>query len=209
MNDRRHTQPKVPWRSWMEDLDHIQSPPATYARPAGLGSLGSESYIVEPYKIRSPHRVHIGDNVGIGTRAFLSVVESYLDVEYQPVLRIGDGVGISADVFIHCAGSVEIGAGTGLSGRVFIGDSGRDYEDPDQPPAEFVISEPSPVRIGPNVLVGTGAVILAGVTIGERAFVGAGSVVTRDVPPRAVVFGNPARVIRSWDESTGQWRTGR
>jgi acetyltransferase-like isoleucine patch superfamily enzyme len=147
--------------------------------------------------------------VGIGARSFLSVVESYLGVRYEPELRIGNGVGIGADVFIHCAGRVEIGDGTGLSGRVFIGDSGRDYDDPDQTPAELVIADPLPVVIGPNVVIGTGAAILAGVTVGERAFVGAGSVVTRDVPPRSVVFGNPARVIRRWDEETQQWRTGR
>ena len=44
--------------------------------------------------------------------------------------------------------------------------------------------------------IGAGAVILPGITIGEYALVGAGAVVTRDVPPRAVVVGNPARVIR-------------
>lgn len=50
------------------------------------------------------------------------------------------------------------------------------------------------VRRGASI--GTGSVILAGVTIGERALVGAGSVVTRDVPPGAVVAGNPARLMR-------------
>ena len=110
--------------------DHIQSPPPVYARPAGLGALGSESYIIEPYRIRSPHRIFIGDNLGMGARAFLSVVESYLDVEYEPALHIGNDVTISTDLFVHCAGGVEIGDRTGISARVFIGDSGRDYEDP-------------------------------------------------------------------------------
>lgn len=55
------------------------------------------------------------------------------------------------------------------------------------------------VRAAPRILraarVGGGSVLLPGVTIGENAFVGAGSVVTRDVPDHAVVFGNPARVV--------------
>lgn len=201
--------PTVGWRAWMEDLDHIQSPPPVYARPPGLGALGSDSYFIEPYKIRSPHRVHIGNNVGIGPRSFLSVIESFMGMEYEPSLRIGDDVLMSTDVFIHCAGSVEIGDRTGLSARVHIGDSSRDYADPHKPATEFVIDEPSPVRIGSDVGLGLGAIVLPGVTIGDHAFVAAGSVVTRDVPPRTVVFGNPARVIRTWDESTGQWRTGR
>lgn len=49
--------------------------------------------------------------------------------------------------------------------------------------------------------IGSGCTILANVTIGENAIVGAGSVVTRDVPPNAVVFGNPARVHRYIDQS--------
>jgi len=51
-----------------------------------------------------------------------------------------------------------------------------------------------PVRIGRNVWIGGGAIILPGVTIGDDAIVGAGSVVTRDVPAGATVVGNPARV---------------
>lgn len=206
--DDAHPPPAVEWRTWMENLDHLRSPPPVYARPFGLGSLGSESYFIEPYNIRSPHRVHIGDNVGIGERSFLSVVESFGGEDFDPVLRIGDDVAIAPDLFIHCAGGVEIGRGAGLSARVFIGDSGRRYAEASGRAADLLIEEPSPVRIGEGAVLGVGAIVLAGVTVGERAFVGAGSVVTRDVPPRTVVFGNPARVVRSWDEGAGTWRTG-
>ncbi|MBD3787966.1 MAG: acyltransferase, partial [Sphingomonadales bacterium] len=57
-----------------------------------------------------------------------------------------------------------------------------------------------PVRIHDDVFIGRGATILPGVSIGPRAIVGAGAVVSRDVPPNTVVAGNPARVIRSLDE---------
>jgi UDP-2-acetamido-3-amino-2,3-dideoxy-glucuronate N-acetyltransferase len=53
-----------------------------------------------------------------------------------------------------------------------------------------------PTRVRRRASIGSGAVILCGVTIGEGATVGAGAVVTKDVPPRAVVAGNPARVLR-------------
>ena len=58
-----------------------------------------------------------------------------------------------------------------------------------------------PIGVGDDVWLGGGAVVLPGVTIGDRAVVGAGSVVTRDVPADAVVAGNPARVIRSLEEA--------
>lgn len=57
-----------------------------------------------------------------------------------------------------------------------------------------------PVKIGSNVWVGGNAVILPGVVIGDNAVIGAGSVVTRDVPPNVVVAGNPAKVIREINE---------
>ncbi len=53
-----------------------------------------------------------------------------------------------------------------------------------------------PVRIGHRAWIGAGAILLPGITVGDDAVVGAGAVVTRDVPPGAVVAGNPARVIR-------------
>jgi acetyltransferase-like isoleucine patch superfamily enzyme len=61
-----------------------------------------------------------------------------------------------------------------------------------------------PVRIGRNVWIGARVIILKGVTIGDAAVVGAGSIVTRDVPPYAVVVGNPARQIR--ERFTGEER---
>ena len=57
-----------------------------------------------------------------------------------------------------------------------------------------------PVTFKDDVFIGRGATILPGVTIGPRAIVGAGSVVSKDVPPNSVVAGNPARVIRTLDE---------
>ncbi len=54
-----------------------------------------------------------------------------------------------------------------------------------------------PTRVETGASIGSGAVILAGVTIGAHALVGAGAVVTRDVPPGATVVGNPARVVKT------------
>ena len=56
-----------------------------------------------------------------------------------------------------------------------------------------------PIKIGNDVWIGVNVTILPGVTIGENAVVGAGAVVTKDVPDNAVVVGNPARVIRYLD----------
>jgi maltose O-acetyltransferase len=57
-----------------------------------------------------------------------------------------------------------------------------------------------PISIEDNVWIGGAAILLPGVSIGRNAVVGAGSVVTRDVPPNTVVAGNPARVIREIEQ---------
>lgn len=61
--------------------------------------------------------------------------------------------------------------------------------------------EPTLVRRGASI--GSGSTILSKVTVGENAIVGAGSVVTRDVPPDTIVAGNPARVLRKINRSDG------
>ena len=55
----------------------------------------------------------------------------------------------------------------------------------------------SPIRIGNDVWIGGGALVLPGVTIGDRSIVGAGSVVVHNVPPDSLVVGNPARIVRT------------
>lgn len=67
------------------------------------------------------------------------------------------------------------------------------------------MSDPEPVYIGPGAFLGIGSIVLPGVTVGERAYVAAGAVVTDDVPSNAVVAGNPAQVIRRWDDRRRRW----
>lgn len=182
--------------------------PAVWARPAGLAELGPNSYFAEPYVIRSPQRVYVGDEVRVDRGAVLSLVASYGDRTFDPVVRIGSDVMIGTDLHLHCAGRIEIGDRAAIAARVYIGDSFRDYDDPTLPPAQLPMADPEPVRICEDVFIGAGAAVLPGVTVGKRAIVAAGSVLTRDVPPLSVVFGNPARVVRSWDEHAGEWVAG-
>ena len=58
-----------------------------------------------------------------------------------------------------------------------------------------------PVRIGDGAWIGGGAILLPGVTVGERSVVGAGSVVTRSIPPGCVAVGNPCRVVRRIEDT--------
>jgi acetyltransferase-like isoleucine patch superfamily enzyme len=116
-------------------------------------------------------------------------------VEIQSGVRVGRRVKISSHSFI-CEGVT-------LEDNVFIGHGVMFINDPYprattpagelQTPADWVVI---PTVIKQGASIGSNATILCGVTVGEGAIVGAGSVVTKDVPPHTIVAGNPARVLR-------------
>jgi acetyltransferase-like isoleucine patch superfamily enzyme len=126
----------------------------------------------------------IGDHVKIGTF-----------VEIQKGAKIGHRCKISSHSFV-CEGVI-------LEDEVFIGHNVT-FTNDRFPRATSTAGElqteadwtclPTTVKRGASI--GSGATILCGLTIGERAIVGAGSVVTRDVPANATVVGNPARVLK-------------
>jgi acetyltransferase-like isoleucine patch superfamily enzyme len=127
----------------------------------------------------------IGDETKIG--AF---------VEIQKNATVGRRCKISSHTFICEGVSIEDNVFVG-HGVIFINDVYPRATAADgqlQTEADWKV-EPTVVKKGASI--GSGATILCSVTIGERAIVGAGAVVTRDVPPGAVVAGNPARVKRS------------
>ena len=126
-------------------------------------------------------------------------------------MRFGRNVQLNDFVHIGALATVEIGDNVLIASRVFISDHNHGRFDvntvedgPDIAPAQRPLYA-RPVHIGNNVWIGESACVLAGVTIGDGAVIGAGAVVTRDVPPRCVAAGNPARVIRCFDDSTHEW----
>jgi tetrahydrodipicolinate N-acetyltransferase len=106
-------------------------------------------------------------------------------------LEVGGGTYIHCDSTVTCFGHIRIGTGCAISWNTNILDgNGHDLT-----VDGMVKPWPNPVEIGNNVWVGTGATVLPGVRVEDGAVVGAGSVVTHQVPARTVVAGNPAKVI--------------
>ena len=132
----------------------------------------------------------IGDETKIG---------SFVEIQKNAV--VGKRCKISSHTFI-CEGVViEDGVFVG-HGVTFTNDSYPRATTADgnlQTEADWKV-ERTLVKEGASI--GSGATILSQVSIGEKAIVGAGSVVTKDVPPRAIVAGNPARVLRYIEEGT-------
>ena len=120
---------------------------------------------------RGPHtpEVSIGDHTFLGHAVSLSSSDS---------IRVGDHCLIASGVQISDYDGHPVDAARRRAGEVT--------------PPEGI----RPVRIGNDVWIGSNAIVLKGVSIGNRSVVGAGAVVTRDVPPDVVVAGNPARVVK-------------
>ncbi|UCC80223.1 MAG: acyltransferase [Candidatus Zixiibacteriota bacterium] len=111
---------------------------------------------------------------------------------------IGDYTSIGDRTEIHCGNSVVIGNYVLISWDVNI--IGYDYHAPGGGPPES-----EPIVIEDEVWIGARAIILKGVTIGKGAIIGAGSVVSKEIPPYSFAAGNPARAIKkvsSWRGST-------
>lgn len=127
----------------------------------------------------------IGEDVKIGTF-----------VEIQKGVKIGDRCKISSHTFI-CEGVT-------LEDEVFIGHNVTFTNDryPRSTNGSGQLQTEAdwaciPTRVKRGASIGSGATLLCGITIGENAMIGAGSVVTKDVPPDTVVAGNPAKVVKS------------
>jgi len=129
----------------------------------------------------------IGDNVKIG--AF---------VEIQKNAFVGNNCKISSHTFICEGVTIENDVFVGHS-VTFINDSypRATANGQLQTEAEWAVEE---TLVKKGASIGSGATILAKITIGENAIIGAGAVVTRDVPPDTIVTGNPARPLRKVDQ---------
>jgi UDP-2-acetamido-3-amino-2,3-dideoxy-glucuronate N-acetyltransferase len=140
---------------------------------------------VRIYSFTNLYGCEIGDDVKIGTF-----------VEIQKGVKIGNRCKVSSHSFL-CEGVT-------LEDEVFIGHGVMFTNDmfPRATAAGGKLQSEADWKCLPTVVkrgasIGSGATLLCGITVGESAIIGAGAVVTRDVPPRTIVAGNPAKVLRS------------
>ncbi|HWE81480.1 MAG TPA: acyltransferase [Gaiellaceae bacterium] len=154
-----------------------------FAGSSWLGELPAGPAIVRLIDSSSRLRLGAGVHIGGGTQ---------IVVGPGGTIEVGSRSSINPNSRILCAHSIVIGCDCAISWRVTIFDfigghavrvDGRELDDV------------APVIVEDRVLVGAGATILRGVRVGEGAVIGAGSIVTADVPPGALVAGNPARVV--------------
>jgi maltose O-acetyltransferase len=136
--------------------------------------------------VENQHRIELGERVRLDGRTVRIEL-----VSWTGPLLIGEGTFINYGASISAHAGVTIGRNVLIGNYVLIMDS--DYHDV----YDRTLPGPSaPIIIEDNAWIGARAIILKGVRVGEGAIVAAGAIVTADVPPRTVVAGPAARVVR-------------
>lgn len=157
-------------------------------------TLGRNAYIDHNVFINAqPQGVFIGENSRVMFGAEVHAY-NYRDLPNAGI-RIGDNSVIGHYNVLTGQGGITIGDHVILAPGVKVLAVNHKYDDPDVPIAEQGISAKG-IRIEDNVWVGAGATILDGVRIGSGSVIGAGAVVTRDIPPNSFAVGVPARVTK-------------
>lgn len=165
--------------------------------------MGKNARIAMPIQTYGLENVFIGDNFECGERLKLRTFSEWRGEKFKPRITIGNDVCIQSDCHISAIDSVMIGNDVLIASFVYISDHQhglRDYSDVGIAPVKRMLSSKGPVKIGDKVWIGEKSVILPGVTVGDCSIIGAGSVVTKDIPSFSIACGNPAKVIRNITE---------
>lgn len=165
----------------------------------GANGVGKECEII------GRKYMFIGANCNIGKDSELICYESHAGQSLFPKLVLGNHVRITGKCRITCAGSITIGDDVLIAPEVFISDAnhgmnptiGGGYST--QP---LIVKS---VVIGDGCWLGQKVCILPGVSIGAHSIIGAGSVVTHNIPAYCIAAGNPAKIVKRWDASLCEW----
>lgn len=194
-----------PTEAWWS-VRHVAS---LIERVADLASLANAQVRMRmladvPLSVRLRGRVYIAGNgrltLGKGVSITGNIVPVEMHTRESGGIQIGDRTFINYGTSISARSSVQIGRDCHLGHYTLIMDN-AEHGIVDR----FELPPTGPVVIEDCVWIGSRVVILPGVRIGSGAVIGAGSIVTRNIPPRCVVAGNPARVLRNLadDEAVG------
>jgi acetyltransferase-like isoleucine patch superfamily enzyme len=146
----------------------------------------------------------LGENVIIHDNCWLTTTgEGQEENRVKLEIRAGAAIGMGAT--IAAAEKVVLGERVLLARNVYIADHAHAYQNIHLPIADQGLDTIKPVSIGKGTWLGQNAVVLPGVSIGEHCVIGANSVVNRSIADFSVAVGAPARVIRTYNQSSGQW----
>ena len=160
-----------------------------------------------PFDIRGKKYIKYGKNFTTGTGCRIEAYKFFSD---SPKLIIGNNVQINDYVHLACGQSLIIEDDVLIASKVYISDinhgnySGENQSFPEEKAKNRKIFSKT-VKICENVWIGENAIILPGIEIGKNSIIGAGSVVTKNVPENCIVAGNPAKIIKKYNFGNKKW----
>ena len=163
-----------------------------------------------PFILRGRQFISFGKNLTTGYWCRFEVFP--IDNDNRKRLIIGDNIQINDFVHICALDSVEIGDGCLFASHVYISDNshgryegGNSDSSPDIAPdhREYITA---PVKIGKNVWLGEGVIVMPGVTIGDGSVIGAHSIVNKDIPAACIAVGSPAKVVKKYSFEEKCWQ---
>lgn len=147
----------------------------------------------------STRGIRFGNGVTIGK--FVTIRPSGLWGRFLGVgLTVGDNTSIGPNCFLGCLGGIDIGSDVMLAPGVMVFAETHVFDSTERTIKSQGLDY-QPVVIEDDCWIASGAIITGGVRVGKGSIVGAGAIVTKDVPPGSVVAGNPARPIRTRDDA--------
>ena len=165
-------------------------------RALNFHSFGTASVLHRPAWVYGAHKIAVGDGVLTLHGLWLSVERPAWERE-EPVIRLGDRVGIRPYCTISAAESVVLEDDVIVSAFTSIIDSDHTFGAPGDEPVNVMFNplETSPIRIGAGTWIGERVAVLRGSDIGRHCAIGANSVVRGTIPDFSVAVGAPARVV--------------
>lgn len=198
---RRRLQPWVARiEGWRDEVLEIR---AGDPLAAGFAEFGVGSVMKPPYQLGNTTAVALGRDVIVHS----GVIFEALAPPNTVVIRIGDGSYIGHRTRFVALNGIEMARDCVVGHGVTLTDTVHGYRSGEEaPPGKTSLKLGRPLRLGEGAWIGNNSVVTGGITIGDRAIVGANSTVNRDVPADTVVLGTPARPVRRRrGDGTWEW----
>ncbi len=164
--------------------------------------IGQNTYIDKTVNVFGWSYVKIGSNTLIGEQTWLNVNGR---IKNHKHIQIGNYCYLGRRNLLASSKQLIIGDYVMTNNDCKFLGSNHVYSNPLEPYIATGTMNDDVLKIGVNVWIGAGAIVLGAVTIGHGSIIGAGSVVTKNIPPFSIAVGNPCKVIKRFNFKTNQW----